>query len=84
MILVVDANVVISALVSPGGTTCDLLFHNRIKLVSSDFLTKELEKHKQLVLTKSGLSKVEFDLAQSIIFSRIKFFPFEEFNNLIS
>jgi len=84
MELIVDANVVFSALISPVGKTCDLLFSDQFELFAPEFLMEEFEKYKQEILNKSGLAEVEFDLVLALIFSRIRLIPFEDFQQYIS
>lgn len=83
MELVIDANVIFSALISTEGKTCDLLFSDEIVLFAPEFLQEEFEKHKQEILLKSGLPEVDFDLALSLIFSRIRIIPSSEFKSFI-
>lgn len=84
MELVIDANIVFSALISAESKTCDLLFSDEITLFAPEFLQEEFEKHKQEILLKSGLPEVDFDLALSLILSRIRFIPFSEFKSFIN
>jgi len=79
MKLVIDANIIISALISFAGKTADLLFSDKFELITPEFLLEEIEKHKPEILHKSGLSEVEFDLALSIITSKITFIHSSEF-----
>ena len=84
MELVIDANVVISAMISTSGRTCDLLFVDGLRLSAPEFLLVELKKHREDILEKSKLSAPEFDLALSLISSRIRLIPFSEFDRFIS
>ena len=84
MELIIDANILMSALISANGKTCDLIFNDRIKLFAPDFLLDELEKHENEILSKSGLSESEFKLFLSLISSRIEFFSYLEFKRFIS
>lgn len=56
MELVIDANILMSALINTEGKTYHLIFNDKIKLFSIDKLLNELEKHKQEILVKSKLS----------------------------
>ena len=49
MDLVIDANILMSALISTQGKTSDLIFNDRIKLFSIDKLLDELEKQLALI-----------------------------------
>ena len=84
MELVIDANILMSALISTEGKTYDLIFNNKIKLFSPECLFEELEKHKDEILSKSGLTKSDFELFLSLISSQIELVPYSEFERLIS
>jgi len=84
MELIIDANVLVSALVKIYGKTYDLIFNDRIRLFSTEFLLDEFEEHKGEILVKSGLSEFEFELFLSLISSRIEFIPYSEFQKFIS
>lgn len=83
MDLVIDANIVFSAIISSSGKTRDLIFLEDIVLFAPEFLLIEFEKHKQEIIEKSKLSKEDFELAIKIIFSRIKLVPFSEFKHFL-
>ena len=84
MDLVVDANIIMSAMISTEGRTCDLMFNDRISMFAPEYLMGEFEKHKDEILSKSGLSEEDFDVFLSIISSRIQFVPFSEFATFVS
>ena len=84
MEMVIDANILISALISAAGKTYDLIFNERIKLFSPEFLLEEFEKHKNEILKKSGLSDSDFKLFLSLISSEIGFVSKSEFEKFIS
>ncbi len=84
MDLIIDANIIISALISTEGKTYDLIFNDNIKLFSADFLLEEIEKYRQEILIKSGLSEYEFEIFLSLISSRIEFIPLSDFDKFIS
>jgi len=79
MKLVVDANIIISALISSKGKTCDLIFNDSINLSAPDYLFEELKKHKKEILVKSGLSESDLNLFLALISSRIKMADKPEF-----
>jgi predicted nucleic acid-binding protein len=72
MELIIDANILMSALISTEGKTFDLIFNNKIKLFAPDYLIDEITKHKELILKKSGLSNSDFDLFLSLVSSKIE------------
>ncbi len=84
MELVIDANVLMSALIATEGKTYDLIFNDRIKLFAPEFLMEEFEKHKDEILEKSGLSYSDFKLFLSLVASEIEFVPKSEFEAFIS
>ena len=71
MELIIDANILMSALISTQGKTFDLIFNDRIKLFAPEFLIQEIEKYKKEIIKKSGLSKSDLDLFLSLVSSRI-------------
>jgi predicted nucleic acid-binding protein len=84
MELVIDANVVISALIASSGKTCDLMFSDRLRLYAPEFLSDEIDKHKAEICKKSKLVEVELDLAFALIFSRITLVPHADFSRHLS
>ncbi len=83
MELVIDANILMSALIATEGKTYDLIFNERIKLISVDKLLRELDKHKQEILKKSGLSEYDFNVFVSLVSSQIEFVPYHELNKFV-
>jgi len=84
MDLIIDANILISAIIATKGKTCELLFSEKLNLFAPELLLKEFYEHKEEILRKSQLSEEELESALSIIFSRIKFVSFTEFESFIS
>lgn len=84
MELVIDANILMSALISTEGKTYDLIFNDRIKLFSVDKLLGGVEKYKEEILAKSGLSEYDFELFLSLISAEIEFIPYSELGKFIS
>ncbi len=84
MELIIDANILISALIATKGGTYDLIFNDRFKLYSPEYLIEEFNKYKSEILSKSGLDEVDFELFMSLISSRIEFIPKSEFKQFIS
>lgn len=69
---VIDANIVLAALISTEGNTKELLFSPALELVSPDFLCEELEKYRSHVKEKARYTEGEMDTVLSLILSRIK------------
>lgn len=83
MKLIIDANIVISALISEQGDTRDLIFLTNFSLFTPEYLLEEVEKYKEIIIKKSGLDNESFEIAKSLIFSRIKIVPASEFSEFI-
>lgn len=81
--LIIDANILMSALVATSGKTYDLIFSERIKLFSPEFLLEEFENHKKEILEKSKLSDADFKLFLSLISAEIEFVSRTEFEKYI-
>ena len=79
MELVVDANIIISALISSSGKTSEMLFSDRLELYAPEYLLEEVGKHKKEISEKSRLSFEEISLLLSLISLNIKLIPFSEF-----
>lgn len=71
MIVVVDANILFSALINPSGKTGELLFSNELELFTPEFVLAELHDHKDLILEKTGFKDEELDLLVTLISTRI-------------
>jgi len=82
MDLVVDANILISSLISSHGKTFELMLNDNFSLIAPEFIFEEVEKYKEDILKKSNLSEDEFNLFLSIISSRINIIPYEELKSL--
>ncbi len=83
MDLVIDANIIISSLISIESKNFDLIFNDNLKLLAPEFLMQEIEKYKKEVIEKSGLSDYEFNLFLSLIFLRIDLVSYNEFKDFI-
>jgi predicted nucleic acid-binding protein len=83
MDLVIDANIIMSALIAIEGKTCNLIFNDNLKLFSPEYLLEEFEEHKEEILFKSKLSNKEFEMFLLLISSRINFIPASEFVDFI-
>ncbi len=78
MELVVDANIFIAALISPHGHTAHLFFLDFLQLYAPEFLLEELEKHRDEISAKAGLSEENFHRASAILGARIRFVSLTE------
>lgn len=82
MLLVVDANVVISALASKGVSRKVFLLNSlskRIELIAPELLFKEVNKRKESLIKEVGISEEEFDKVLRFLIKNIDFIPASEF-----
>jgi predicted nucleic acid-binding protein len=84
MEIVIDANILMSALVSTKGFTYDLIFNDKIRLFAPEYLLEEFKDHKKEILQKSSLTEEEFNLFLSLISPRIDLIPDYEFQKFIN
>ena len=77
MLLVVDANIVISSLIA--GKLEHIIFSPKLELISPDLLFTEIRRHKAEILSKSKLSGLEFEMLMALLETKIKSIPIEEF-----
>ena len=82
MKILVDANIIISALIKDSKIR-ELLIKKRFEFVSPDFILEEIDKYKDYICEKSGLSKEEFELLITLIFENIKIIPKEEYETYL-
>jgi predicted nucleic acid-binding protein len=82
MLLVVDANVLISALIA-AGKTADLLFCEQLQFIAPEFLFLEIEDHKGEIVAKSGLSDAEVDEFLSLLKAQIEVIPRQQFERYL-
>jgi predicted nucleic acid-binding protein len=83
MELIIDANILMAALIATEGMTYDLIYNDRLRLFAPEFLLEECEKYQTDIMEKSGLSHNDFTLFLSLITARIEFIAKEEFNQFI-
>ena len=76
--IVLDSNIVFSALLSNNNKFQYLIFDNRFKFFSCNFLFTEIFKHKEKLIEISKLRENELLIQMANIFSKIHFIP-EEF-----
>jgi len=82
MRLVVDANVVISALASSGITRKVFLFNSLVKrfeFIVPELLMREVRKREESLIKEIGISKEEFDRVLVFLIMDIEFIPAKEF-----
>ncbi len=74
MDLIVDANIIFSALIRQG-VTAKLLFVDDLHLYAPEFLLAEVQKHYNYLSKKTHRKKEEFESIYSIFKKRIIFIP---------
>ena len=82
MKLIVDANIVIAALIK-NNITRKLLFNENLSLFSVSFLLKELNKHKKVIKEKTNLDEDEFANFKVKLLKKIYLIKIEELTNYI-
>ena len=80
MNIVIDTNIFISALIKDS-ITRDLIVNSEDNLIFPEFELEEIEKHKQEILEKSGLSETEFESLLSQLLEYVTIIKTEEINN---
>ena len=71
MRLIIDTNIILSALIKQG-TTRSILTNPQIEFYIADFSIQEIKKYEQLIIKKSGLKEEEINLLLGIIMSNIQ------------
>jgi len=82
MLLIVDANILFSSLITKG-KTAELIVSPKLKLIAPEYLLVELKDNEELLARKTRLSKEEFDAFLGIIMRRIRFEKEEYFSEFL-
>lgn len=82
MKILIDANIVISALIKDSKVR-EILTKKKFEFISPDFILEEINKYQNYICEKSGLSNEEFELLITLIFENIKIIPKEEYENYL-
>lgn len=77
MKIVVDANILFSALLRKG-LTHKLMFDERLTLYAPQFLQIELQKYRQELKERTNIGEKEFDKALQMLLAKLHFVPDEE------
>ncbi len=75
--VVVDTNLVFSALIPKSSKIREIFFESNLTFYSPDFLITEINTHKDKLLKHSKLTESEFYLYFNGLFERIKFIPID-------
>ncbi|MBU1005803.1 MAG: hypothetical protein KJ561_08275 [Nanoarchaeota archaeon] len=81
MLLVVDANVVLSSLISGG--LADLILSPKLEPIAPERMFIEIRRHKAEALSKSKLSEIDFEVLLALLESKIRLIPMGEFIGLL-
>jgi len=85
LLLVVDANIIFSALITKS-KTFDIFLINKLtkkfEFIAPEFLLIEVEKHSGEIIEKSNLNPKELSEILEFLKEEIEFIPFNEFNKL--
>jgi len=82
MLVVVDANVLCSALLAEGKTV-DLLFSEQIEPIAPEMLFTELKRHEEELLEKTKLSEEAFNELLALFGKKIRVIPSNEFEDCL-
>lgn len=80
MELVIDVNILMSALIALEGKSSKLIFLKENKLYAPEFLREEIKKHNEEIKRKSKLSSENFEMALMQLSEKLEFIPFEEYS----
>ena len=77
MILVLDANIVLSSILKPNGIVASILLdsENGIIFIAPEFLKPEIKKHTPRLCVLTGFEENRVTELIDFIFSRILFYP---------
>jgi len=82
MILVIDANSVIAAIIKDSKAR-KIIVSGEFTLVSPEFLTEEVGKYNAYIIRKSGMSKEELNLLITLLLKHIHILPRDEYEDKI-
>lgn len=82
MELVIDANILFSALIKDGITT-EILFESNLKLFSPDFLIEEYIKYENMILKKTSRTREGITQIMHMLKKIITVVPKEEYSNFM-
>jgi predicted nucleic acid-binding protein len=82
MILVVDANIVIAALIR-NGKSREILLSGKFKFVAPDFVKEETLKYLDYIKKKTGMSKDDLNLLVVLVFQEIQTIPQSDYETEI-
>ncbi len=78
MILIVDANVIIAALIK-NSKAREILLSGNFKFLAPDFVKEETSKYLEYVRQKSGMEEDTLNLLVTFVFQEIQTIPIEDY-----
>jgi len=78
MRIVIDANIVLAALMKPSKTQ-ELIYSKKLQLIAPEFCLREIRKYSWLIAEKSEKTKEQTELSIELIFSEIKLIPKQDY-----
>ena len=82
MNLVIDANMIIAALIKNGAAR-QIILSDKFRFVSPDFIFDEIYKHREYICDKSKMDHKDFDLIMLLLFQQIDIIPFDDYRSSI-
>lgn len=83
MILIIDANILFSALIK-NSLTAELIFNEDIQLYTCEFIIEEFFKHEKEIIEKTHRSREQFITIMHQLKDIINIIPQEEYSNLMN
>lgn len=82
MELVVDSNIIISAMISDSRTR-EILLNSSHRFYAPEFLKSEILKYEDLIIKKSGMEKRKFETLLNLLLEEVEILPIESYNHKI-
>ncbi len=83
MMIVIDANAVISALLK-NGKSRQIIVSGKFTFVAPDYISEEVHKHKKEIAERAGISEGEVELLTILLFRRIMIVPSSEYKDKLA
>lgn len=80
MELVVDSNIVISAMISDSRTR-EILLNSSYRFYAPEFLRSEIHKYEDLIVEKSGIERRNFETLLDLVLEGAEILPIESYNH---
>lgn len=83
MLVVLDANILLSLVIRSNTKIEDIFFSDKVKLIAPEFMLIEFSKNEEEILSKTHRTKEEFSRLVSLLERRIEFISKQEFEEFI-